>query len=116
RGAVMIEKHLTLDRTLPGPDQAASLEPAEFAEMVRWIRATGAALGDGRKVPQAAERDTARVARRSLVAVAPIKRGETFTPANLGAARPATGVSAAEYWDWIGRPAARDFAPGELVS
>jgi N-acetylneuraminate synthase len=116
RGAVMIEKHLTLDRTLPGPDQAASLEPAEFAEMVRWIRATGAALGDGRKVPQAAERDTARVARRSLVAVAPIRRGEAFTPANLGAARPASGVPAAQYWDWIGRPASRDFAPGELVS
>ncbi|HZY15179.1 MAG TPA: N-acetylneuraminate synthase family protein, partial [Ramlibacter sp.] len=67
-GATAIEKHLTLDRQRPGPDHAASLEPAEFAAMVRGIRRVSAMLGDGVKAPQPQEQDTARVARRSIVA------------------------------------------------
>ena len=115
RGAAVIEKHLTLDQSLPGPDHAASLLPDEFAAMVSCVRATVAALGDGRKAPQASERDTAIAARRSLIAVTPIRRGEPFTTQNLSTARPGTGVSAAEYWDWIGRTAHRDFDAGELI-
>ncbi|HUF80955.1 MAG TPA: N-acetylneuraminate synthase [Burkholderiales bacterium] len=115
RGAAVIEKHLTLDRSLPGPDHAASLEPAEFTSMVRWIRETVSALGDGRKVRQPSEENTAQAARRSLVAVAPIRRGEQFTAENLSTARPGTGISAAQYWDWLGRTAQRDFDAGEVI-
>jgi N-acetylneuraminate synthase len=116
RGAVVVEKHLTLDRTLPGPDHAASLEPGQFAAMVSCIRSTVLAMGDGRKAPQASELDTALVARRSLVASSPIKRGERFTAANLATARPAVGIPASEYWDWIGRAAQRDFDAGEIIT
>ena len=116
RGAAVIEKHLTLDRSLAGPDHAASLEPDEFAEMVGCVRAAVSALGDGRKIPQPSERDTALAARQSLIAITAIRRGEPFTTQNLSTARPGTGISAAEYWDWIGRTAHRDFAAGEVIA
>lgn len=115
-GAAVIEKHLTLDRSLAGPDHAASLEPGEFAEMVACVKATVSALGNGVKAPQSSERDTATASRRSIIAATPIKRGEAFTLQNLSTARPGTGISAAEYWDWIGETAHRDFDAGELIS
>ena len=68
RGAVMIEKHLTLDRGMPGPDHVASIEPKDFAAMVAGIRQVERALGDGRKVPMPSELKTMPVARKSLVA------------------------------------------------
>ena len=89
-GAVVIEKHFTLDRSLPGPDHRASLEPDELAEMVTAIRDVESALGDGRKVPAAEEMANRPVARRSLVALRPVRRGETFSEANLGVKRPGT--------------------------
>lgn len=91
-GAVVIEKHLTLDRRLPGPDHAASLEPAEFASMVRGIRRIAAMLGDGVKAPHAQERDAARVARRSIVAAVDIPAGTALQPHMLACRRPATGI------------------------
>ena len=115
-GAVVIEKHLTLDRSLAGPDHAASLEPDEFAEMVACVKSAVSALGSGRKAPQPSERDTATASRRSIIAARPIRRGEPFTVQNLSTARPGTGVPAAEYWDWIGETARRDFDTGELIS
>mgnify|MGYP001596894601 CR=1 FL=1 len=93
RGAVAIEKHLTLDRALPGPDHHASLEPAEFRDMVAAIRQIEAALGNGVKVPMPSEFANLPVARRSLVAARDIRRGETFTPENVDVKRPGTGVS-----------------------
>ena len=90
-GATVIEKHFTLDRTLPGPDHAASLEPGELAAMVRAIRNIEAALGDGVKQPSASELPNRAHARKSLVAAHAIRRGETFTAANLGVKRPGTG-------------------------
>jgi sialic acid synthase SpsE len=68
RGATIVEKHLTLDKAMPGPDHRASLEPREFAELVRGIRAIEASLGDGDKRPMPCEADVRRVARKSLVA------------------------------------------------
>jgi len=114
-GAVMIEKHLTLDRSLPGPDHRASLDPTAFAEMVAGIRLAEAALGDGRKVASPSERRNVEAARRSLVAARPIRRGETFSPENLGAKRPGTGVSPMRFWEYLGRVAARDYELDEEI-
>lgn len=114
-GAAVIEKHITLDRTLPGPDHQASLEPDQFAAMVVGIRAAALALGRPEKSPSAAERDNARVVRKSLVALRPIAAGERFTTENLGAKRPGSGVSALHYWEYIGKPAGRGYAADEQV-
>lgn len=116
RGAAVIEKHLTLDRTLPGPDHRASLEPFEFKALVQGIRDIESALGNGIKAPQPSERDTMTVARRSLVVVKPIRRGEFFTKENLSTLRPGTGISPMHYWEWLGRPATRAYTAGELVN
>lgn len=114
-GATIIEKHLTLDRNLPGPDHKASLEPDEFAAMVRGIRTIEQALGDGIKRPTASEKANSPVVRKSLVAGRPIRAGELFSEANLTAKRPGTGVSPMLWDEWIGRPAHRDFATDELI-
>lgn len=115
RGACIVEKHFTLDRTLPGPDHRASLDPAELAAMVRAIRDTEAALGDGIKVPAAVELGNRKVVRRGLVAARAIRAGEDFTSDNLAVKR-GGGVAAIRYWDWIGRRAARDYAEDEAIA
>lgn len=114
-GACVIEKHLTLDRTLPGPDHKASLEPQEFAAMVLAIRNIEQALGDGVKRPTASEARNVSVARKSLVAAQPIRAGEVFSPANLTVKRPGSGVSPRRWDEVIGRRAPRDFAADELI-
>ncbi|MBN9048439.1 MAG: N-acetylneuraminate synthase [Rhizobiales bacterium] len=115
RGAIMIEKHLTLDQNMPGPDHKASLEPGEFARLVRGIREIEDSIGDGRKDIQSSEVDTRDVARKSLVALVSVKRGEVFTAENLGVLRPGTGISPIHYWDWLGRSADRDYIAGEMI-
>lgn len=115
RGAIIIEKHFTLDRTLPGPDHRASLVPAELATMVAGIRQVEAAIGDGLKRPSASELKNAPVARRSLVAARGIKAGEMFSEGNLTAKRPGNGVSPMDFWAWQGRKACRDFEEDEPV-
>lgn len=102
-GACAIEKHLTLDQDLPGPDHAASLEPDEFERMVTAIRRVSAMRGDGVKRPTAAERDTARVARRSVAASCEIPAGTVLTADMLVCRRPATGIAPAELERLIGR-------------
>lgn len=114
-GATVIEKHFTLDRSLPGPDHQASLEPAELKAMVAAIRNVEEALGDGVKRPSKGEASNARVARKSLVAAAAIRSGETFTESNLTVKRPGTGISPMRWDDVIGTSAKRDFAPDELI-
>ena len=105
RGAVLVEKHFTLDRGLSGPDHAASLEPGDLSEMVTAIRAVEAALGNGRKVPTRAELANRDPVRKSIVAACPIAPGEIFSPANMSTKRPGTGISPMLYWDMQGRPA-----------
>lgn len=114
-GACVIEKHLTLDRNLPGPDHRSSLEPDELTAMVQAIRDVESALGDGRKVPAAEEVANRGAARRSLVAGTAIRRGETFSEDNLVVKRPGGGVSPFRFWDYIGKPANRDYATDEAV-
>lgn len=113
RGAVVLEKHFTLDRTLPGPDHAASLEPDELAAMVRAVREVELALGSADKRPAPSELPNLAVARKSLVAAWPVARGELFTPDNLAVKRPGGGISPLCYFDLLGQPAARDYAPDE---
>lgn len=114
-GACVIEKHFTLDRSLPGPDHKASLEPREFGAMVCAIRNIEQALGDGVKRPSASEAKNMPVARKSLVAAQPIRAGEIFSTANLAVKRPGTGLSPARWDEVIGRRAPRDFAADELI-
>jgi N-acetylneuraminate synthase len=115
-GATIVEKHLTLDRAMSGPDHAASLDPAQFAALTAAVREAASALGDGQKRPTAGESKNKIAARKSLVARCPIAKGEAFTPDNLGTARPGDGVPAMEYFDWLGRAAARDYAAGEVLA
>jgi len=114
-GASVIEKHLTLDRNLPGPDHKASLEPHEFAAMVRAIRNIEKAMGDGIKRPSLSEAKNKPIARKSLVAAKPIKAGERFTSENLTAKRPGTGISPMRWDEFMGRKAKRDYCADELI-
>jgi N-acetylneuraminate synthase len=114
-GAAIIEKHFTLDRSLPGPDHRASLEPAELAEMVKAIRDVEAALGDGKKMPSPAELKNRDIARRSVVAAKEIKAGELFSETNLTIKRPGTGLRPIELWDRIGKKAKRNYQADEAI-
>lgn len=114
-GATVIEKHFTLDRTLPGPDHQASLEPAELKAMVVAIRNIEVALGDGIKRLTPSEARNKPIARKSLVATQVIKAGEAFTANNITTKRPGTGISPMRWDDVMGRFAPRDFAADELI-
>jgi N-acetylneuraminate synthase len=115
RGARMLEKHFTLDRTLPGPDHKASLEPDELTQMVTAIRQIETALGDGVKRPTASEWANRQIARKGIVAARAISKGEAFSAGNLAVKRPASGRSPFEYWDLIGRKAKHSYAPDDPV-
>ena len=115
RGAVVIEKHFTLDRTLPGPDHKASLEAGELRQMVTAIRCVEQALGSGRKHPAASELKNIPVARKSLVAACRISAGEAFTDKNIVVKRPGTGLSPMHLWELLGRKADRDFKVDEEI-
>jgi N-acetylneuraminate synthase/N,N'-diacetyllegionaminate synthase len=115
-GAAVIEKHLTLDRAAPGPDHAASLEPDEFAAMVRGVRETVAALGSGRKQPTAAELETRQLVRRALVLTRAVPAGEPLGVDDLDALRPADGISPLRLDEVAGRRAARDLQAGRPLS
>ena len=115
RGAVIIEKHFTLDRNLPGPDHKSSLEPNELKQMVNSIRQVELALGNGIKQPTTSELKNMAVARKSLVAIKEIKKGEMFTETNLGAKRPGTGLSPFEYWDLLGKKADKEYIVDEVI-
>ena len=114
-GAGVIEKHFTLDRTLPGPDHKASLEPNELKAMVDAIRNIEQALGDGQKHVSASEEKNMAIARKSIVAAKDIKRGELLTEENLTTKRPGSGISPMRWEEVIGTKAIRDFAEDELI-
>lgn len=114
-GAVIIEKHLTTSRELPGPDHKASLEPHEFAAMVAAIREAEAALGTPTKQPQPCEWGNMTVARKSVVTARPIREGEAFSEENLTVKRPGDGLSPLDYFDLLGTTAQRDYAADEKI-
>ncbi|MDI7189572.1 N-acetylneuraminate synthase [Leptospira santarosai] len=114
-GASVIEKHFTLDRSLPGPDHKASLEPNELKTMVRSIRNVELSLGDGIKKPSNSELKNISIARKSIVAASSIKAGEIFTRENLTTKRPGDGISPMRFDEVIGLKAKRDFFEDELI-
>ncbi len=114
-GASIIEKHFTLDKTMPGPDHQASLCPAELKAMVAAIRGIESAMGNGVKTPSPAEAKNLGVVRKSLVAVRSIEAGEIFSMDNIGAKRPGTGISPMRLDEVLGVPASRSFAADELI-
>ncbi len=114
-GATVIEKHLTLDRSLPGPDHSASLEPAQFAAMTTAIRRLSAMLGNGHKTPTPEEADTATVARRSVAAATGIARGTVIEAAMLVCRRPATGIAPRDAGAVVGRRALCDIPAGTVL-
>lgn len=115
RDAVIIEKHFTLDRTLPGPDHKASLEPCELKEMVVAIRTVETVLGGSNKAPTPSELKNIIVARKSLVASRRIEKGEKLSAENLATKRPGDGVSPMLYWDRIGQRACKTIDIDEQI-
>ena len=114
-GAQVIEKHFTLDRSLPGPDHKASLEPTELDALVKAIRNVETALGNGVKCPTPSEIKNRPIARKSLVAAVPIARGEAFSMQNMTAKRPGTGMSPMRWDEVLGRLAQRDYSANEQI-
>ncbi|WP_293752052.1 N-acetylneuraminate synthase [uncultured Paraglaciecola sp.] len=115
RGAIMIEKHFTLDQSMEGPDHKASLEPDELKKMVESIRCVESALGDGIKVPKPSEIKNKDVARKSLVAMTPIMAGDVFNIDNLTMKRPGVGISPFHYWETLGAKAVQNFSEGDII-
>jgi N,N'-diacetyllegionaminate synthase len=114
-GARVIEKHLTLDRSLPGPDHRASLEPPEFASMVASIRSVEAALGNGVKEPAESELPVRDLVRRSVALAKPVGKGEALSREHLTLLRPGTGIPPRDLSQAIGRRVVRDLEAGTLL-
>lgn len=116
RGAVIVEKHFTLDRNMPGPDHKASLEPGELKSLVQGIRQIEQSLGSARKAPSTSEVVNSVVARKSLVVAREMRKGEFFTTRNLTVKRPGTGMSPLRYWEILGTRARRDYSGDEVIT
>ena len=114
-GAVVIEKHFTLDKGMDGPDHKASLEPDELTQMVSSIRKIEKALGDGKKEPSESEKENINVARKSIVASKTIKKGTVFSEDNITVKRPGNGISPMRWYDVIGQTAMRDYKEDEMI-
>lgn len=114
-GASVIEKHFTLDKSLPGPDQKASMSPEELRQFVQAVRDTETALGTGIKKPSVSEMKNRDIARKSIVAKSHIKKGEIFTTDNLTYKRPGDGLSPMKWFEVLGTSAKKDFEPDEQI-
>lgn len=114
-GAEIVEKHFTLDRSMEGPDHKASLEPDELKQMVSAIRNIEKALGNGIKKPSKSELKNKPIARKSLIAVKEIKKGELFTEENIGIKRPGNGISPMRWDELIGKKASKNFDIDDLI-
>ena len=114
-GACALEKHFTLDRTLPGPDHAASLEPSELSSLIRGVRAVEQALGNGIKQPGAAEVANRAVARKSLLAARDLPEGHVLTLEDIAVKRPGDGISPMRLWDMAEQVTTRAVTEGEAL-
>ena len=115
KGASVIEKHFTLDRSLDGPDHQASLEPGELKEMIASIREIETILGSPSKIRTASEIKNLIAARKSIVAAHSIRKGEAFTKSNLAIKRPGEGLSPICYWSLLGQKATKNYQADELI-
>ncbi|MDE6906512.1 MAG: N-acetylneuraminate synthase [Lachnospiraceae bacterium] len=114
-GAVVIEKHFTLDKNMPGPDHKASLETGELEKLVCGARNIEKAIGNGKKELTPSEKENVAVARKSIIAKKDIKAGEPFTADHITTKRPGTGISPMKWYDVIGKTAPRDFKEDEMI-
>lgn len=114
-GAKVIEKHFTLDKSLPGPDHKASLNPEELKSMTIAIRNIEQALGTAKKTASESEAKNKAVARKSIVAAVNIKKGEKLTELNLTTKRPGTGISPMRWNEVLGKTAVKDFNEDDLI-
>jgi N,N'-diacetyllegionaminate synthase len=114
-GAKIIEKHITINKNLPGPDHKASINPKEFSKMVRYIRNITTALGSGIKKVTQSELKNIKIVRTSIVAAREIKKGEKFSKKNLTIKRPGTGISPMKFYKIIGKTALKNFSEDEII-
>jgi len=114
-GAVVIEKHFTLDRNMEGPDHKASLEPDELKQMVQSIRHIEQALGSSEKQPTGSELVNRDIARKSIVAKCSIVKDDIFSENNITVKRPGGGISPMKWFDVLGQKASRNFEKDELI-
>ena len=114
-GARVIEKHFTLDKTLEGPDHKASLDPGELLALVTGVRHMEAALGSAVKKPTPTDLANRPIVRKSLVAACAIAKGEIFTPENITAKRPGTGISPMRWDEVLGKTSARNYEKDEPI-
>ncbi|MCH4293879.1 N-acetylneuraminate synthase [Shewanella sp. 3B26] len=115
RGAILIEKHFTLDKNMEGPDHKASLDPQELKAMVDAIRAVELTLGDGIKGPRPSEMKNKAAARKSIVAARDIAAGQIMSADDLAVKRPGSGVSPYQFWEIQNKTAAKSYRTGDLV-
>lgn len=115
KGAIVIEKHFTIDKSLPGPDHKASLDPVELKQMVNAIRNIELCLGHGIKSPSSSESKNMTAARKSIVAKCEIRPGEQFTEDNLAVKRPGNGISPMQWNHIIGKESARSYQKDEMI-
>jgi N,N'-diacetyllegionaminate synthase len=115
-GAEIIEKHFTLDKTMVGPDHAASLEPQQLKQMINSIRNIEIAMGDGLKRPSTSEEKNKMVARKSLVAACSIKKGDLFTEENITVKRPGNGISPMKWYKVIGKTSNKNFNADDIIT
>ena len=114
-GAEVVEKHLTLDKSLVGPDHMASIEPYEFSNLVKGIRKISLALGSAEKKISDCEIDNKKIARKSIIAKTKIKKDDIFSEENICAKRPGTGISPMEWDKIIGLKSKKDFDQDDLI-
>ena len=114
-GISMIEKHFTLDKTLPGPDHKASATPEELKALVENVRRIEVMTGSPKKIVTKSEQKNKIVARKSIVAMCDIKQGELFSVKNITCKRPGNGISPMEWYNVLGKAAERDFHEDELI-
>lgn len=114
-GASVIEKHITIDKNLEGPDHTASLEPKEFKQLVKSIRKVEIILGKKQKIPNSVEIENSLLVRKSIVAAKFIKKGDFFSKANLTTKRPGYGLSPMLWNSVIGKKASKDYKLNELI-
>jgi sialic acid synthase SpsE len=115
-GACVIEKHVTLDKQLPGPDHAASLDPAEFTAMVEGIRSFESARGNGVKAPRPSEIPVRALVRRSVTIARDVPSGQPIGMGDIVMLRPANGIAPTQVDQIVGRQAARNLSSGTLLA
>jgi len=115
KGATIIEKHITLDKKMHGPDHSSSLEPIEFFNFVKNIRLVEKSLGINEKKPTLQEIKTKKIVRKSIVAIKPISKGDKFTDSNISIKRPGTGISPFKYFEMINTRSKKDYLIDEIV-